>query len=116
MTRWAALEGMLSLSWASDDTLKAARVSTVGLGPITGADVSVDGTLLVVCSYGQMGIFDVSDGVEAVGESVPQRVTYPLNLQTEACCFDGRDVILAMESGRLWRIAPEDFKAQRRFP
>jgi hypothetical protein len=77
--------------------------------PVTGADLSEDGTLLAVCSY-------VVTRVYRRGETPPWKLEAEVryaSLPIEGITWDGRDLILAAEEGRglfrmregVWRAA-----------
>lgn len=98
-----------------DGRLMPTRVCTVPLAPITAADVSPDGRRLALCSYGQVAVFPIAGDLSKISEADPKRVSFPMILQTEACCFDGGDVIVTAESREIWRISSADIEMQRRF-
>lgn len=96
------------------DRLTPVPLCTVPIAPVTGADVSRDGTMLAVISYGQLAVFDLSQGIRSIQTQEPQRVSYPISIQTEGCAFDGGDVIISSESGYLWRITAAEISKQLR--
>jgi hypothetical protein len=100
----------------SDKMLTPKPVCTLPLLFVTAADVSLDGKMLVVCCYGQLAVFEIGDDLSKIGRRRPKRVSLPAGLQTEACSFDGSDVIVTAESRQIWRITAEDIASERRSP
>jgi len=94
--------------------LTPVALCTVPIAPITAADVSRDGTMLAVISYGQLAVFDLSQGIGSIETQQPKRVSYPIAIQTEGCTFDGGDVIICSESGYVWRITAAEIRRQLR--
>ena len=95
------------------DWLTPMRVGTVPRPPITAADVSLDGKRLAVCSYGRMAVYQVTGDLSKIHELKASRIPLPVNSQTEACCFDGDDVIVTAESREIWRISLSEIQSGR---
>ena len=100
----------------NDKMLTPKPVCTLPLMYVTAADVSPDGKTLAVCCYGQLAVFEIGDDLSKIGHRRPKRVSLPVGLQTEACSFDGGDVIVTAESRQIWRITAEDIASERRPP
>jgi len=98
-----------------DDRLTPQLVAQVPVWAATAADVSPNGRQLAVLSYGRLCVFDVGADLSALANTQPRRVTFPFKYQTEACAFDGENVIVVAESREIWRVTAEDVKAGRRF-
>ena len=98
-----------------DDRLAPQPVCNVPVWAATGADVSPDGKQLALVSYGRLYVFDLDADLSGLDHAQPRSVAFPFKYQTEACAFDGTDVIIAAESRELWRITAEDIKAGLRF-
>lgn len=86
--------------------LRPATVAKIGAlpgfrNPATGADLSRDGTLLAVCSPGEVGVY--SRNAEGVWKLL-EGVKGPPG-QVEAVCWDGRDLVLANEQRGVYRIS-----------
>ncbi len=94
--------------------LTPVALCTVPLAPITAADVSRDGNSLAVLSYGQLAVFDLSEGIPSIQTQEPKRVSFPIAIQTEGCAFDGGDVIISSETGYIWRITAAEISRQLR--
>lgn len=89
--------------------IKAEKLVEVPGLQATGADVSPDGTQLIVCTFGRaMLITRPVDDSWADALRTPAQVTLPLRLQGEAICFDadGRSLILTSERANqpIWRV------------
>ncbi len=80
---------------------------------VTAADISADGKRLAVLGYGYLAVFDVGEDLADLAKTVPKRVTFPAKYQTEACAFDGDDVLITAESREIWRVTAEDIEKQR---
>ncbi len=76
----------------------------------TGADLSVDGTLLAVCSIERVRVYS-RDGDR--GWKLESQVASPPG-QVEAICWDGRDLILANEERSVFRIAEKTWREARK--
>lgn len=106
---------LFRLEPAQGDVLKAMKVCELPVGQATGADVSDDGTRLAVCGYGQAWVFKLPENLARLAEAKPLHVTWPGVFQTEACTFEGQDLIIAAESRQMWRVTADDIQTQRRF-
>ncbi len=95
------------------DRLSPVRVGIAPPAPVTAADVSPDGKRLAVLTYGYLAVYPIGDDLSKIGETDAAFVTFPMNLQTEACCFDGNDVIITAESRQIWRVAAEDVASEK---
>lgn len=80
---------------------------------VTAADISADGKRLAVLGYGYLAVFDVGEDLADLAKTVPKKVTFPAKYQTEACAFDGDDVLITAESREIWRVTAEDIEKQR---
>lgn len=83
----------------------------------TGADVSADGSRLLVCSPMSLRVFPLTGDDRLVDAAKRKRVFYPppKNGAIEGCCFSGSDVVLMDESGALYRVTGEQIERQVRF-
>jgi len=83
----------------------------------TGAEMSDDGSRLVVCSYFATWVFELNGDKDSPFDVSKRRaVRYPMGLGAiEAACFSGTDVVVMAENGNIYRIKPEDFENQVRF-
>ena len=106
---------LFRLEPGKDDRLTPQLVGVVPVWSATAADVSPDGRQLAVLSYGRLCVFDLGADLSELVQAKPRRVTFPFKCQTEACAFDGADVIVAAESREMWRVTAEDIQAERRF-
>ncbi len=92
-------------------------VAKPGLPFPTCADLSSDGSQFVMANYSTARIYDFQkfdDGTLSL--SNPRTVRFPTGEGAiESVCFDGTDVIAMSESGKLYRLTQEDFKAQVQF-
>ena len=82
---------------------------------LSGAEVSPDGTQLVVCSGFGAWLYPISKSKDLVDTSKAKKVFYPPSGSIEACCFDGSDVRLLAERGWLFKITSRQFEDQVRF-
>ncbi len=97
----------LALDEQNAVTLKEIAALRVYLA--AGADLSPDGTRLAVCTIRDTWIYDVNDDMTPVEGKKPAFVRYP-NDQVEACCWDGGDLVLTNERGRIFRVTAEDIE------
>ncbi|MGB0715886.1 MAG: hypothetical protein ACPGXK_08405 [Phycisphaerae bacterium] len=98
-----------------NETSVAKPICRVPVAPITAADVSPDGKQLAVLSYGQLAVFDLSEGLASIESQKPPRIPLPIHKQTEACTFLGKDIIVTAESREVWRFTTSDIaQAPRR--
>jgi hypothetical protein len=107
---------LFRLEPADDGSLTPVPVCALPIGTATGADVSQDGRRLAVCGYGKLWVFELPDDLARLQDAKPKRVTFPSHYQTEACAFDGEDVIITAESREIWRVTADDIKKEREFP
>ncbi|CAN5643085.1 hypothetical protein BH23PLA1_BH23PLA1_31190 [soil metagenome] len=75
--------------------------------PVTGADLSSDGRLLVACGLDVVRVYEIREERpwRLVGE-----VRYKVNDQIEAVCWDGADLRLCGEKGGMYRIPLEAWR------
>ncbi len=106
---------MEARSRGSDLAMNAVPVTTLPVRMATGADTSLDGRKLAICSYGQAWVFELSEGGGLATLLRPRRIAYPGGHQIESITFDGDDLLLAAESRRMWRITAAQIEAETRF-
>jgi hypothetical protein len=107
---------LFHLEKQEDGSLSPRAICSLPVATATAADVSADGKKLAVCGYGQLWVFDIPDDLSKLADAKPKRVTFPGHYQTEACAFDGNDLIVTAESREIWRITAEDIKTERTLP
>ncbi len=93
-------------------------VQRLNAAHLSGAEVSPDGTQLVVCSGVGAWLYPISKSrelKELVDTAKAKRVFFPPSGGVEACCFDGSDVRLLAERGWLFKITARQFEDQVRF-
>ena len=98
----------------AEDECKLTLIQTLPVWMAQGADVSLDGKRLVVCTGEALWVFDVDPDGAVPKDKKPNEVTFPL-CSAEACCFDGKDVILLTEQGNLFRVTEADIRANTNF-
>jgi hypothetical protein len=99
--------GVYRIERSDDGTARGVLVCRIPAPMATAADISADGKLLAVSSYGQLWVFDVPPDMAELAKVRPKTVRFPPHFQIEGCAFDGLDVLLIEEKGSLWRITPE---------
>jgi len=97
---------MYRLELPSDPSgeVRVTRAGQVPVAPVTAASVSADGKQLAVCTYGAVVLFDVADGLEKLDAAKGVRHSLPYVAQTEACCWDGDDLVITAEDGWILRL------------
>jgi len=85
------------------------------LAGTTGADVSADGSRLVLCNPVSACVYTLTGGEELVEAEGRRAVSFPSGGCIEGVCFSGTDVVLIGEHGALYRITEQDFTNQVRF-
>ena len=75
--------------------------------PVTGADLSVDGKTLAVCSYQSLGVYEAGDGDTWKGRTIR---SFHVDDQIEAICWDGLDLIIAGEARGVYRVSEKDWR------
>ncbi len=77
-----------------------------GLAWATGAALSPDGRRLAVCTYTEVWIYTATAGETFVLESNRPWRRLPYRAAgVEACAWDGDELLLLSESGRLYRLS-----------
>lgn len=77
-----------------------------GIRQATGADLSLDGRRLAVCSYRYAAVFRVDPDkplIDSVRDQEPHVVRFA-RTSIEACAWDGNDLVLASEGRDIYRI------------
>ncbi len=98
----------------ADDECELQVVAQLPVWLAQGADVSPDGRWLVVCTGAAAWLAELDDdGKPREGRKLLQ-IRYP-QCPAEACCFDGDDILILTEEGRLYRIPRKDFEDGVRF-
>ncbi|HNQ23555.1 MAG TPA: hypothetical protein PKK06_10720 [Phycisphaerae bacterium] len=106
---------LLRLDPAEGDRLIPHVVGHLPVRMVTAADVSDEGRTLAVLTYGRLLVFPLGDELADLGRTTPRAVSFPARYQTEACAFDGGDVIVAAESKEIFRVTAEDIALGTRF-
>jgi hypothetical protein len=101
---------------AADGGATLEAVCRLPLSAVTAADVSADGKRLAVLGYGYLAVFDIGGDLANLAKTTPKKVTFPAQYQTEACAFDGEDLLITAESREIWRVRAEDIEKQRSLP
>jgi hypothetical protein len=98
----------------SDTECQLVRIEKLPVWLAQGADTSLDETKLVVCTRGALWVLDIDENAQPVPDQKPRRVTFPPS-SAEACCFDGGDVLVLTERGKLFRITEAEILAGTSF-
>ena len=98
----------------SPGTLKPTAMLKLPLALATGADVSPDGKLLVVCTTRQARVFRIDAQLRPSVTPSLGSATYPRG-QIEACCFDGNDLVLLDENGSIYKVTQAQWEANTAF-
>jgi hypothetical protein len=74
---------------------------------VTDASLSEDGKRLAVCSYDYAAVFtlDPKQPLDQLKDSRPTVVRFP-STSIEGCCWDGDELLLIAEDGRLYALRP----------
>lgn len=105
---------MFELMEESPGTLKPTAIVKLPLAMATGADVSPDGKLLVVCAIRQARVFRMDDHLRPSVNPPLGGVVYPRG-QIEACCFDGNDLVFLDENGSIYKVTQAQWEANTAF-
>lgn len=105
---------MFELMEESPGTLKPTPMVQLPLAMATGADISPDGKLLVVCAIRQARVFRMDDQLRPLTSRPLGGVVYPRG-QIEACCFDGSDLVFLDENGRIYKVTQAEWEANTAF-
>jgi len=109
VSRGGASPGVLyRLAPQGDDELIMQPLATIMHG-VSGADVSSDGKTLLLCTAHSARMFAVTDSEAFVNLDDRRGITFPDNGAVEACCFDGDEVVLIPENGRVYRVPEAHF-------
>ncbi len=98
----------------SEQECELVAIGSLSVWGAQGADVSVDGHRLVVCTSGALWVIPIDENATPIPDRRPQRVRFPQS-PVEACCFDGDDVLLLSEHGQIHRVTKADIDAGTRF-
>ncbi|MHC4235172.1 MAG: hypothetical protein ACYSUQ_08660 [Planctomycetota bacterium] len=94
--------------------LPVVDVAPLLIAHVTGADVSTDGKRLAACTPAALHLVTLdAEGLPRT-DVPPLVVRYPYG-SVEACCFDGRDVVLTSEKRSVYRISADELTAETRF-
>jgi hypothetical protein len=104
----------LTSEGAEEGTLRAERICEPKLWSATATDVSPDGKRIAILAYARLWVYAVGDNLTDLERIEPLTVSFPTNSQTEACAFDGEDVIVTSEERDIFRITREDIAQGRR--
>ena len=111
--------GRATLFRVGEEAGGAAKLEAICKLPVTAvtaADISADGKRLAILGYGYLAVFDVGEDLADLAKATPKKVTFPAQYQTEACAFDGDDILITAESREIWRVTAEDIEKQRVLP
>jgi hypothetical protein len=98
----------------ADDRYQPVEVTSLAFGWATAADLSPDGKRLAVCTETSVRLFSVDDQGVPLDGPEPVLIRYPAS-GTEACCFDGADLVLTSEKGTIYRITATHLAEGTRF-
>ncbi|HUU81960.1 MAG TPA: hypothetical protein VM243_00525 [Phycisphaerae bacterium] len=105
---------MYRLAPAEGGKYRPAAAAEIPLGSITGGDISADGGRLAVTTPFALYVYSLDQDGRLVADENPSIVRFP-RCGVEACCFDGRDVILASERREIYRVTAAHLAAGTRF-
>ncbi len=112
--RGGALSAIYRLDPKDESKYQPVQTAALDIRAAAGADLSPDGTRMVICNAQMVWVLTVDRDGALVPDAAVQQVRHP-GEPIEACCFDGQDVVLASEQGDIYRISKEDLAAGTRF-
>lgn len=102
------------LAPTAEDECELEAVTHLSIWLAQGADVSPDGRWLVVCTGAAAWLAELDEEGKPRKDRKLLQIRYP-QCSAEACCFDGDNILILTEKGKLYRISRKDFEDGVRF-